>query len=190
MGSHGTDNNNLRNVGVSDAPTSGMSTKPMSEKVSGVTMSCSLPLFKPSNEANPFFNSNWDPLISLSQSENFDGSSMIQHSGFSTLPYPVVMDNQGMHSTTTSHLPHYPSDPNFIDMGPKLSCFGSGNFSEMVGSFGLPDCTQSSKTGFHERTSSVVIQSQDVGLGTSPDGKNRKRGLDSSSNKASLRALY
>ncbi|XP_019174885.1 PREDICTED: transcription factor bHLH74-like isoform X2 [Ipomoea nil] len=59
-----------------------------------------------------FCASGWDPMVPVNQS----------------LHYPVAIDNQPMSST--SHLVHYPSGP----------AFGNEGFSEMVSSFGLPDC--------------------------------------------------
>ncbi|GMY14908.1 transcription factor bHLH74, partial [Fagus crenata] len=105
--------------GILNCQSSGMSTNPLPEKVSGMTMS-SVSMYKPSNGADPFFGSGWDPLVSLSQSENFGGSSMVSHGEYP--PYPVVMENQGI--STTSHLVQYPSSSSFVELVPKLPCFG------------------------------------------------------------------
>lgn len=115
-----------------NCPSSVMNSNPLSDKVVGMTMS-SDSMFKASNGAVPYFSSGWDPLVSLSQSENFGA-----HSGFSNAAYPVVLENQAISST--SHLVHYQPDSGLGEMMPKLSCFGSGSFSEMVNSFGLPEC--------------------------------------------------
>lgn len=184
-----------RSESILSCPSSGISTTNLPEKVSGMTMS-SLSIFKPSNGANTFFASAWDPLVSLSQSENFGGSSMVSQGEVSNQPYPVVLENQGMNSA--SHLVQYPSDSSFVDMVPKLPCFGSGSFSEMVGSFGLPECSGIANTGCHpnykpnnekgtERASAIGAHSQngreteDGGIGSSPIGKRRKRVVDSNS---------
>ncbi|CAL5385568.1 unnamed protein product [Camellia sinensis] len=113
---------------------------------------------------HPFFGSGWDPLVSLSQSENFEGSSVIPHT------FGV----------------HYPSDSGLVDMVPKLPpCFGSGSFSEMVGSFGQPECGQTART---EKTSTNGAPSQgdqqiseEGTLGISHSGKRKKRVSESNS---------
>ncbi|KAI8013011.1 Transcription factor bHLH74 [Camellia lanceoleosa] len=122
-------------------------------------------MFKSSSGADhPFFGSGWDPLVSLSQSENFEGSSVIPHT------FGV----------------HYPSDSGLVDMVPKLPpCFGSGSFSEMVGSFGQPECGQIART---EKTSTNGAPSQgdqqiseEGTLGISHSGKRKKRVSESNS---------
>ncbi|KAK9271032.1 hypothetical protein L1049_026621 [Liquidambar formosana] len=187
----------LRGEGMLNCPSSGMNTNPMSEKVSGMAMS-TVSMFKSSSGGDPFFASGWDPLVSLSQSENFGGSSMVSHCEFVNSPYPAVIENQGISST--SHIVQYPpSDSSLVDLVPKLPCFGSGSFSEMVGSFGLPECGQTANTGCPQnyspnkeggtgKTSPNRAHSQedcqisDEGtLGASPNGKRRKRVLDSHS---------
>ncbi|KAF3953951.1 hypothetical protein CMV_020647 [Castanea mollissima] len=178
--------------GILNCPSSRMSTNPLPEKVSAMTMSC-VSMYKPSNGADPFFGSGWDPLVSLSQSENFGGSSMVSHGEYP--PYPVVMENQGI--STTSHLVQYPSSSSFVELVPKLPCFGSGSFSEMVNSFGLPDCSQIANSGCPQnyasnkevatgRTSTNGAQSKDDqqvsgegAIGSSPNAKRRKRVPDS-----------
>ncbi|PON65564.1 Basic helix-loop-helix transcription factor [Parasponia andersonii] len=184
-----------RSEGFLTCPSSGMSTNTLPEKASGMMMS-SLSMFRPSNGQDPFFGSGWDPLVSLSQSENLGGSSMVSHGEFCNPPYPVVLENQGMSSS--SQLVQYPSDSNFVEMVPKFPCFGNGGFTEMVGSFGLPQCAEIASTGCpsnytlnkekgSERTSTIGGQSQDGcqnsdgGMGSSPNGKRRKRAPDSSS---------
>lgn len=178
--------------GILNCQSSGMSTNPLPEKVSGMTMS-SVSMYKPSNGADPFFGSGWDPLVSLSQSENFGGSSMVSHGEYP--PYPVVMENQGI--CTTSHLVQYPSSSSFVELVPKLPCFGSGSFSEMVNSFGLPECSQIGNSGCPQnyasnkevgigRTSTNGAESKDDhqnsgegAIGSSPNAKRRKRVPDS-----------
>lgn len=183
-----------RSEGFLNCPSSRMATNTMPEKASGVTMS-SLSMFKPPTGSDPFFASGWDPLVSLSQTENFGGSSMVTQGEFCNPPYnnPVVLESQGMSST--SHLVQYPSNSSFAEMVPKLSCFGSGSFSDMVGSFGLPQCIGIVSTGcppnypekISETTSTVGGQSQDGcqisdgGIGSSPNEKRRKRVPDSNS---------
>ncbi|KAL7262372.1 hypothetical protein ACSBR1_000699 [Camellia fascicularis] len=122
-------------------------------------------MFKSSSGADhSFFGSGWDPLVSLSQSENFEGSSVIPHT------FGV----------------HYPSDSGLVDMVPKLPpCFGSGSFSEMVGSFGQPEYGQIART---EKTSTNGAPSQgdqqiseEGALGISHSGKRKKRVSESNS---------
>ncbi|XP_019072101.1 transcription factor bHLH74 isoform X3 [Vitis vinifera] len=129
---------------ILNCPSSGMNTHPISEKVTGMTMS-SASMYKSSNGGDPFFGSGWDPIVSLSQNENFGGSSMVSHSEFANSAYPVVLENQGIGSTP--HLVLYPSNSSLVEMVPKLPCFGSGSFSEMVASFGLPECGQTANSG-------------------------------------------
>ncbi|KAL5558711.1 hypothetical protein UlMin_034922 [Ulmus minor] len=121
---------------------------------------------------------------------------MVSQSEFCNPPYPVGLQNQGMSST--SHLVHYHSDSSFVEMVPKIPCFGSGSFSEMVGSLGLSQCAEIANSGCPpnyvsnkekgtERTSTIGGQSQDGhqisdgGVGSSPIGKRRKRVPDSNS---------
>ncbi|KAA8538262.1 hypothetical protein F0562_027915 [Nyssa sinensis] len=178
---------------IFNCPSSGMNTNPMSDKVAGMTMSSGC-LFKSPNGADPFFSSGWDPLVSLSQSENFAGSSMVPQSEFSNPPYPVVLGNQAISST--SHLVHYPSNSGLVELVPKLPSFGSGSFSELVGSFGLRECGQitntgclpnysPSKEGGTEKTSTDGAHSQedyqvsDEGaMRASPNGKRKKGELE------------
>ncbi|KAJ4845181.1 hypothetical protein Tsubulata_013705 [Turnera subulata] len=146
----------------------------------------------------PFFPSAWDPVVSLSQNENFGGSSSIVSQGeFSASPYTVALENQGIPSS--SHLLHYPSDSSFGGMVTKFPSFGSGSFSEMVGSLGLTDCSQiasipcppnytSNRESHNERSVPNSGQTQEdnqfsaeTTMGASPYGKRRKRGAESSS---------
>ena len=121
-------------------PSSGMNPIPMSEKILGRAMSSGT-IIKSTNGADPFFGSGWDSL-SLSRSENFGGSSPTE---FANPPFPVLLANQAIDSSV--HLVHYPSDLGLVDMVPKLPSFGSGNFSEMVSSFGLPESGQITNSG-------------------------------------------
>ncbi|KAI3997764.1 hypothetical protein MKX01_007651, partial [Papaver californicum] len=52
-----------------------------------------------------------------------------QHLQIPISPYGTY-GNQGGHPV------QFPTDPRFIGLAPKLPCFGSGNFSEIAGSFG------------------------------------------------------
>ncbi|GFY85977.1 basic helix-loop-helix (bHLH) DNA-binding superfamily protein [Actinidia rufa] len=83
---------------------------------------------------------------------------------------------------SSSHLVHYPSDSShgLVEMVPKLPFFGSGNFSEMVGSFALPDCDQIAPT---EKTSTTDDQqvTEEGEMGISPCGNRKKRASESSS---------
>ena len=177
-----------------------MSTNPMPDKVSGMAMN-SLSMFKPSNAPpDPFFGSGWDPLGSLGQSETFGGSSSMVSQGEFCNPHfnPSMLESQGM-SSTNSHLVQYPSDSSFVEMVPKLPCFGSGPFSDMVGSFGFPQCAEIAGAGCppnytpnkdksNERSSAIGgghsqdgCQVSDGVIGSSPNGKRRKRAPDSNS---------
>ncbi|BBG95128.1 basic helix-loop-helix DNA-binding superfamily protein [Prunus dulcis] len=173
MGGHDSEDGGFqhRNEGSLNCPSSGMSTNPLPEKVSQITMS-SVSMFKPSNGADPFFGSGWDPIVSLSQSDNFGGSSVVSHREFSNPPYPVALENPGMSST--SHLVQYPSDSSYVEMVPKLPCFGSGSFSEMGGG---PEMTSTIGAQSHDDRQI----SEEGALGSSPSGKRRKRVPESNS---------
>lgn len=142
--------------GGSSSLNSGMvGTNSVSDKVSGVTM-CS---------ESMFYGSNWDPIMSLSQTGNFGNSNMVSHSEFAN---PLMLENQTMRSS----LVQFPSDSGLVDLVPRIPTFGSGNFSEMVTSFGHnADSNHHHKKG----VSQDHCPSSDNGmLGASPYGK-RKR---------------
>ncbi|XVE55712.1 hypothetical protein DITRI_Ditri03aG0180100 [Diplodiscus trichospermus] len=177
-------------------PSSHMNTNPLSEKVDGMAMSSISMYNKPSNASDPFFGSGWDPIVSLSQSESLGGSSIVSHSEFANSHYPLLMENQGI--SGTSHFSQYQSDPSFVELVPKLQGFVSGNLSEMVGPFTLPQCSQIANgrrppnyalnhEGGNERASTNSTQSceehQISGgvAGASPNGKSRKRVPESNS---------
>lgn len=97
-----------------------------------------------------FYGSNWDPIVSLSQSGHFGNEFANQHCS-------VMLENQAMGSSS-SHLVHFPSDSSaLVDLVPRIPPFGSGNFSEI-------------STSFQPASHSNLAQ------GTSPYGK-RKREL-------------
>lgn len=103
---------------------------------------------------------NWDPLVSLNQSENFGASSMVSHGEFINPAYLV----------------QYQTDSGLANMVPKLSsCYGSGSYSEM-GSLGLAECSQIANAGNEMGSPNV---SDEGNLGASPNGKRRKRAPDS-----------
>lgn len=142
--------------GGSSSLNSGMvGTNSVSDKVSGVTM-CS---------ESMFYGSNWDPIMSLSQTGNFGNSNMVSHSEFAN---PLMLENQTMGSS----LVQFPSDSGLVDLVPRIPTFGSGSFSEMVTSFGHnADLNHHHKKG----VSQDHCPSSDNGmLGASPYGK-RKR---------------
>jgi hypothetical protein len=137
---------------------------------------------------NPFYVSAWDPVVSLSQLGNFGGSSTGSQSEFSNSPFPIVMENPGI--SNTCHLVHYPSDSGFVELVPKFPGFGSGNFSEMVGSLGLTECGQITHTGcppnYNKEANNAQHQedqqlSEETSIGASPNGKRRKRVPESNS---------
>ncbi|KAJ7966487.1 Transcription factor [Quillaja saponaria] len=183
------------NESILICPSSGLSTDSQPEKLTGTAIS-SVSVAKPSGGANPFPGSAWDPLVSLSQTQtqNF-GGSVVSHSEFANSSYPVAVDNQGMSST--SHLAHYMNDSCFMDLAPKIPCFVSGSFSEMIGSFGLSECGEIATTGYRpnynpqkdvgiQRTSINAAQCHDEtpirqggSIISGTNGNYRKRGLDS-----------
>ncbi|KAH6776355.1 hypothetical protein C2S52_013916 [Perilla frutescens var. hirtella] len=145
--------------GGSSALNSGMvGTNSVSDKVSGVTM-CS---------ESMFYGSNWDPIVSLSQTGNFGNSNMVSQSEFAN---PLMLENQTMGSS----LVQFPSDSALVDLVPRIPSFGSGSFSEMVTSFG-----HNAESGNLPQKKGVsqdhCRNSENAMLGASPYGK-RKREL-------------
>lgn len=164
-----------------------MNTNPLFNKVDGMAMSS-------------IFASGWDPIVSLSQSESLGGgSSMVSHTEFANPHYPRLMENQGI-SGTSSHFPQYHSDPSFVELVPKLPGFGTGNLSEMVGHFSLPQSSRipdgrrspnyalnhegvnerASTNSTHSREESQHLEEGGIGA-ASPNGKSRKRIPESNS---------
>lgn len=167
---------------ILNCPSSGMdTTSSMSGKVAGVAM------FKNSSTGvETFYGSGWDPLVSLNHHHG-GSSSVIPHSEFPNSHYPVILGNQSVGSTS-NHLVHYSCDSSLVDMVPKIPSFGSGSFSDIVGSFGLPDCGQvTAETGSHLNVSNKGIsyqedcQNSDGGLGCSSNGKRKRKASDSPS---------
>ncbi|GAB4839267.1 hypothetical protein Ancab_028793 [Ancistrocladus abbreviatus] len=156
-----------------NCPSSGMNTIPLPERILGVGM------------RSGFCGPGWNPIVSLSKYENFGASSMVSHSEFASVPFPLLL---GIGSTP--HLAHYPSDLNLAEMVPKLPVFGSRNFSDMDNSYGLTGCGQTSnavchssyslsKSGVIEKpprdaqTQGVCQISEERAMGTLPNGKRR-----------------
>ncbi|KAE9588486.1 hypothetical protein Lal_00003000 [Lupinus albus] len=141
---------------------------------------------------NPFLTSSaWDPLVSLSQAQTFGGSSMVSHSDFGrNSSYPLGLENQGMSST--SHLVQYMSESNLGDMVSKVPSFGSGNFSEIVGTFGQPGFGDIANTNSEYRPNYNMNKDAIIGeqsqledsateegaAGSGPSGNRRKRSID------------
>ncbi|XP_061339067.1 transcription factor bHLH74-like [Gastrolobium bilobum] len=185
------------NESILTCPSSGLSANVSEMDISSVSM------VKPSSDvANPFLASSaWDPLVSLSQAQTFGGSSsIVSHSEFANAnsSYPLVLENQGMSSN--SHLVQYMSESNLAGMVPKvLPSYGSGSFSEMVGSFGQPGSGDIADTGYrshynpskdigieratiHGEQSQIEDSTLEEGApGSAPSGLRRKRGLDHNS---------
>uniref|UniRef100_A0A7N0ZUG5 BHLH domain-containing protein n=1 Tax=Kalanchoe fedtschenkoi TaxID=63787 RepID=A0A7N0ZUG5_KALFE len=181
------------NKSTMSCSTSGMNTNPLPNKVSGIAMS-SIPMFKSSAGSDPHFGTHWDPLLAIHQNENFGGgSSMVSHCGYANPPYPI--DNQGMSGT---HLLQYPSsDSTLVDL-PKIQRFGSGNFVDMAGLYGLPalgatassSCYQNylsnHEVGIHRHSTDRAGSQDDCqvseerALEASPNGK-RRRSVESAS---------
>ncbi|GKV20021.1 hypothetical protein SLEP1_g30201 [Rubroshorea leprosula] len=178
-------------------PSSQMNKGSLSDKVGVMAMS-SMSMYKPSNGADPFVGSGWvsNPMASLSQSENFGGSSMVSQGEFPNSHYSAMMENQGI--AGASHFSQYPSHSSFMELMPKHQCFGSGNFSEIVGSFGVPHSTQILNSGIPpdyvpnlqegglERASANGTQpnddrqvSEEGAICASPNEKKRKRVTES-----------
>ncbi|KAK9163617.1 hypothetical protein Syun_004519 [Stephania yunnanensis] len=110
-------------------------------KVVRRTMS-SASLSDSSNGTDSFFSNGWDPLVSMSQSLEFRGSSMAAHHHQVSISSHVVggLENHGGSSASFAQ---YPSDASFVELGlSKLPCFGSGSFSEMVSSLGMSEYGQ------------------------------------------------
>ncbi|XVF64231.1 hypothetical protein PTKIN_Ptkin09bG0152000 [Pterospermum kingtungense] len=186
-----------RHQSLMNCPYSQMNTNRLSDKVDGLAMSSISMYSKLSNASDPFFGSGWDPIVSLSQSESFGGSSMVSHSEFANSHFPLVMESQGI--SGTSHLSQYQSESSFIELVPKLPDFGGGNLSEMIGSFSLPQCSQIANSrcppnyalnveGGNERSSAYSARSLDEhqpleegAVVTSTNGNCRKRASESKS---------
>ncbi|XP_022139346.1 transcription factor bHLH74 [Momordica charantia] len=160
----------------------GLLNSPSSGKISGVLPMGSVSGNKSSLGMDSFFASGWDPLVSLGQSENFGAASMVSSHGEFSSSFPVVLENQGASGTTQAV--HYPTD---LEMGTKLPCFGSGNYSDMFGSFGLSGqilgaCPSNYRNGGTTNTAqtqeNLPLSGEDA-AGGSPSGKTRKRALDS-----------
>ncbi|KAJ1430359.1 Myc-type, basic helix-loop-helix [Sesbania bispinosa] len=174
--------------GIVNCPLSGLRTS-----VSEMTIS-SVSLAMPSGLANPFLASSaWDPLVSLNQIQTLRGSPMVSHSEFSNSSYPLVLKNQGMSSN--SLIVQHVSDSNLVDMVPNVPSYGSGNFSEMIGSFGQtgsgdiantvyqPNCypsNVSAKLGpmNNEQSQGEGSTPEEGETGSALDENRRKRGLD------------
>ncbi|OVA00296.1 Myc-type [Macleaya cordata] len=151
-----------------NCPSSGIYTTPQPEKVVETTMN-SMSLCESSNGVDSFFSTGWDPILSLAQSS----SMASQHHQIASSPYGVF-GNQGISSS--SHLVQYPSDPRLVGLAPKFPCFGSGNFSEMVGSLNLPERGQIANAGCPSNyTSNKEGATENNSRNSSPDGKKRKR---------------
>ncbi|XP_039066493.1 transcription factor bHLH74-like [Hibiscus syriacus] len=196
MASGGNDDVGSKHHNIMNCSSSEMN--PLCDKVDGMPKSISISMYnKPLNSSDPFLGSGWDPIVSLSQSESLVGSSMVSHGEFANFHYPHLMENQGI--CGTSHFSQYQSNPSFVELVPKLPGFGSGNFSEMVGSMSLPQSDQVANIrgcpsytlnheGGVERASTNSTQSRedrqisDGVVGAASNGKCRKRVPESSHN--------
>ncbi|KAI3465228.1 hypothetical protein Pfo_021891 [Paulownia fortunei] len=157
----------------------------MSDKVSGMTM-CSESMFRSPNGVDPFYVSNWDPIVSLSQSGNFGNSTMVPQNEFANPHCSVVLENQTLE--TSSHLVQFPSDSGLVDMVPEIPSFGSGSFSEMASSFGHiaesgchSNLAQKNGVGNQRALTNITDSqercqnSEDRILGPSPYGKRKRK---------------
>ncbi|XP_019436983.1 PREDICTED: transcription factor bHLH74-like isoform X3 [Lupinus angustifolius] len=178
---------------------SGLSTNVSEMGISSVSMD--KPHTPSDHVTNPYLPSNaWDPLVSLSQAQTFGGSSMVSHSDFGrNSSYPLVLEDQGMSST--SHIVQYMSESNLGDMVSKVPSYGSGNFSEIVGTFGQPGFGDIANTNTGYRPDYNVIKdagnemvpiigeeyqledsaTEEGATGSGPSGNRRKRSIDHNS---------
>ncbi|KAL3840510.1 hypothetical protein ACJIZ3_025101 [Penstemon smallii] len=112
-------------------------------------------------ERVPFYGSNWDPIGSLNQSG--------------------IYGNSSQNEFVNPHLVQFPSDSNLVDMVLKNPSFGSGSFSEIVGSFGHSNFAQSNGIGGQRAITNVTnsqercLNSEDGVLGASPNGKRKRK---------------
>ncbi|MED6217064.1 hypothetical protein PIB30_014268 [Stylosanthes scabra] len=144
---HGNENILTNNVNVSEMA--------MSSSMSLAKSASSSDVVVPNNN-HPFLASStsWDPIVSLSQSQTFGGSSM------------VTTHNSDFGNSSSFPFVQYMSDSTNLEgiMVHKMPSFGSGNFSEIVGSFG------------QEGSSDIVNMSYRPRI--APSGNRRKRLLD------------
>ncbi|XP_057721436.1 transcription factor bHLH74-like isoform X1 [Arachis stenosperma] len=161
--------------------------------VSEMDMSSSMSLAKSSSSdvvvpnSNPFLasSSSWDPIVSLSQSQTFGGSSM------------VTTHNSDFGNSSSYPFVQYMSDSTNLEgiMVHKIPSFGSGNFSEIVGSFCQEGSSDIPNMGFrpsynhgndagteratmNEQSQVEDSITEDGAPGTAPSGNRRKRMLD------------
>ncbi|PIA57059.1 hypothetical protein AQUCO_00600058v1 [Aquilegia coerulea] len=179
-------------------PSSGMYMVP--EKIGQTTMK-SVPLCKSSNGVDLILSSGWDPHVSLSQNSELKGSNIDSENPVASYPYNVgMLGNHG--ASINPHILGYALDPSLLELSPKLSSFGSGSFSAMVSSFGLPEYDQianASCPDYHRSKEACINKyskkldehgvmfqgdlqvSDEGGSGSSPNEKKRKRTTDYSS---------
>ncbi|KAI3888095.1 hypothetical protein MKW92_012469 [Papaver armeniacum] len=156
-----------------NSPSSGIYTNPQSGKV---TMSLG-ETSSGGGGGNSYFGTGWDPMLSLAHSGG--GPSMAsQHHQIPISPY-------GMYGNQGGHPVQFPNDPRFIGLAPKLPCFGSGNFSEIAGSFGGSERSQIANSGCPSNyTSNKDGIAENNSRNSSPDGNKRKRVPDYNSSKS------
>ncbi|MCL7029499.1 hypothetical protein MKW94_021266 [Papaver nudicaule] len=163
-----------------NSPSSGIYTNPQfqSGKVAMNTMSLG-ETSSGGGGGNSFFGTGWDPMLSLAHSGG-GGPSMASQIPIS--PYGIYR-NQGINSG--GHPVQFPNDPRFIGLAPKLPCFGSGNFSEIAGSFGGSERSQIANSGCPSNyTSNKDGVTENNSRNSSPDGNKRKRLPDYNSSKS------
>ncbi|KAJ8773303.1 hypothetical protein K2173_028480 [Erythroxylum novogranatense] len=137
---------------------------------------------------NPFFASGWDNVVSLGQHENLEGSTILSQGEFTNSSYSALVENQGISSNT--HLFSYPSDPSLVELA------GSGNFSDIVGSYCLtgsgqipstkcPPAYDINKEGRrianNKQSCDGLQQLEAAAFGASSNEKRRKQVLESNS---------
>ncbi|KAI3974674.1 hypothetical protein MKX01_015569 [Papaver californicum] len=124
------------------SPSSGMCTNLQTEKiVEEISSMNQIPISKSTNGVDSFFHTGWDPLVTLPQTMEFKGSLMDSHHQIGVPSLNVdLLENTRMGNS--SHLVLYPSDPNLVELVPKLPSFGSGSFTEMLAPFCIPESHQ------------------------------------------------
>lgn len=178
------------NKSVMSCSTSGMMTTQLPNKASELAMS-STSMFKSSGGSDPFFEPHWNPLLAVNQNANYGGSSMVSHCGYTNQP-SYSMENQG---AVSSHLGQYPSSGSSLLDLPKIHHFGSGNFSDMTGLYGLPALGPSAnnrcyenyltdhETGTHRTNAGSAMSQEDCQVSgerveASPNRKSRRRSIE------------
>ncbi|KAK7311395.1 hypothetical protein RJT34_09515 [Clitoria ternatea] len=164
----------------------------LATSVSEMTVSSVSVAMPSSGVANHFVASSaWDPLVPLSQVQIFGGSPMVSYIEYANSSYPL----QGI--STDAPLVQYISDSNLVDMVQKIPSYGSGSFSEMVGSFGQHESSDIANTGYYYQPHydlsdeagierSQINNEQYQGEGSTPEEEETGSGLHENRSKGGL----